>query len=205
MRLLRFWKPYGVLTAFTDQEGRPTLADYIRVPGVYAAGRLDMDSEGLLLLTDSGRLNALLTQPQHGHPRTYWVLVEGTPDQAALDALCNGIPLADKPGMAKMTLPANVRVLAAPPQVNGEDLPERAEAPIAQHRLNRATWLELTLTEGRNRQVRRMTAAVGLPTLRLVRAQIGGGRTAIRLDGLHPGGWADVDAKTTQALLRSLR
>jgi len=188
--LLRFWKPHGVLTAFTDREGRETLADFIDVPGVYAAGRLDRDSEGLLLLTRGRRLRSDLMRPDIGHPRTYLVQVEGLPDEAALARLTDGVDLKDG-----LTLPAVVELLDNPP-----DLPER-RAPIRVRKSIPDSWLRLTLTEGRNRQVRRMTAAVGHPTLRLVREQIG----PIGLDGLAPGEWdvvPDTDKSTLVAGLR---
>ena len=190
-RALRLWKPYGVLTKFTDAEGRPTLADYVDVDGVYAAGRLDLDSEGLLILTDDGRINARLTEPRYHHPRTYWAQVERIPDEAALDKLRRGLILKDGP-----TRPALARLLADQPQVNGEPLPARP-VPIRERRSIPTAWLELTLTEGRNRQVRRMTAAVGYPTLRLVRCAIGG----ITLDGLMPGAWDWLTPPQIRALL----
>ena len=190
-RALRLWKPYGVLTKFTDAEGRPTLADYVAVDGVYAAGRLDLDSEGLLILTDDGRINARLTEPRYHHPRTYWAQVERIPDEAALDKLRRGLILKDGP-----TRPALARLLAGEPQVNSEPLPARP-VPIRERRSIPTAWLELTLTEGRNRQVRRMTAAVGYPTLRLVRCAIGG----ITLDGLMPGAWDWLTPPQIRALL----
>lgn len=174
MHIIRFWKPYGVLTKFTDAEGRPTLADYITLPEVYAAGRLDLDSEGLLLLTDSGRLSTRLTDPSFEHPRTYWAQVEHVPDAAALRALADGVRVQDY-----VTRPAKVRLLESEP-----DLPERS-VPIRERKHIPTAWIELTLTEGRNRQVRRMTAAVGYPTLRLVRWAVGD----ITLKGLQPGEW----------------
>lgn len=183
-RTLRLWKPYGVLTKFTDAEGRPTLADFIDVPDVYAAGRLDLDSEGLLLLTADKRLNMMLTEPRYRHPRTYWAQVERIPTAAALDQLRGGILLKDGP-----TRPARVRLMEGEPQVNGAPLPPRS-VPIRERKQIPTTWLELTLTEGRNRQVRRMTAAIGFPTLRLVRCAIG----AVTLDGLTPGAWAWLTA-----------
>src|SRR5437667_9886851 len=149
-RLIRFWKPYGVLTKFTDAEGRPTLADYVDLPGVYAAGRLDRDSEGLLLLTDSGPLAARLMNPAFAHPRTYLVQVERIPDQEALQRLRDGINLKDG-----RTRPAKVELLPEPPE-----LPERP-VPIRFRKNVPTAWLRLILTEGRHRQVRRMTAAVG--------------------------------------------
>jgi pseudouridine synthase len=173
-QIIRFWKPYGVLTQFTDSEGRPTLADYVNIPNVYAAGRLDFDSEGLLLLTDSARLKTRLTDPKFEHPRTYLVQVERIPDESALQQLREGIALKDG-----LTRPAQVELLEETP-----DLPERP-VPIRYRKNVPDCWLRLTITEGRNRQVRRMTAAVGHPTLRLVRWAIG----PITLDGLQPGEW----------------
>jgi pseudouridine synthase len=192
MRVIRFWKPYDVLTKFTDAEGRATLADYIDVPGVYAAGRLDRDSEGLLLLTDSGSLNARLTDPAFAHPRTYLAQVERIPDEAALQRLRTGVDLKDG-----RTRPAQVDLLAAPPDL--PDLPERP-VPIRFRKNVPTAWLRLTITEGRNRQVRRMTAAVGYPTLRLVRSAIG----PITLVGLQPGEWRDLTPSEVAALKRSL-
>lgn len=189
-QVIRFWKPYGVLTQFTDQEGRPTLADYIDLPGIYAAGRLDYDSEGLLLLTDSGRVNQRLTQPRFEHPRTYLVQVERIPDERALQQLRTGIVIK-----GHKTRPAQVRLLTAPP-----DLPERP-VPIRYRKNVPDCWLEMILTEGRNRQVRRMTAAVGHPTLRLVRWAIG----PITLIGLQPGQWSELDPAQMQALWQSLK
>lgn len=186
--LLRFWKPYGVMPHFTDQAGRPTLADYITLPNVYAAGRLDLDSEGLLLLSDDGALIQRLTHPRFEHPRTYWVQVERVPDEAALERLRKGIDLNDG-----HTRPAKARLIDPP------DLPERP-VPIRFRKNVPTAWLELTLTEGRNRQVRRMTAAVGHPTLRLVRWAIG----AITLASLQPGQWEALDEATVAALRRSL-
>lgn len=186
-KIIRFWKPYNVLTQFTDKEGRPTLADYIQLPGVYAAGRLDMDSEGLLLLTDSPRLKTRLTDPRYEHPRTYWVQVERIPDESALRRLRDGVELGDG-----WTRPAQVRRLETPP-----DLPERT-VPIRYRKNVPDCWIELTLTEGRNRQVRRMTAAVGHPTLRLVRWAIG----SITLTGLQPGEWQSLTKAETEVLWR---
>ena len=173
-RLLLFNKPYGVLSQFTDPQGRPTLADYIPLVGVYVAGRLDRDSEGLLLLTDAGKLQARLSDPRFKLPKTYWVQVEGLPDAAALAKLRRGILLQDG-----LTAPADVRSIIEPPGLWPRQPPIRYRAAIP------TTWLELTLREGRNRQVRRMTAAVGYPTLRLIRYRIG----AWTLDGLVPGRW----------------
>ncbi len=174
MRYLIFYKPYGVLTQFTDAAGRPTLQDYISVPRVYPVGRLDQDSEGLLLLSDDGKLKARLLDPRFGHHRTYWVQVEGLPSESALEALRQGVLIQDQ-----RTRPAQVEVLTLEP-----DLPPR-DPPIRERRSIPTSWLELTLTEGRNRQVRRMTAAVGLPTLRLVRVKLG----PLGLTGLDCGQW----------------
>jgi pseudouridine synthase len=186
--ILRFWKPYGVLTQFTDKGGRPTLADYISLPNVYAAGRLDRDSEGLLLLTDSMRLKTRLTDPRYEHPRTYWVQIERIPDETALQHLRKGVELGDG-----WTRPAQVKRLETPP-----DLPERP-VPIRYRKNVPDCWIEVTLTEGRNRQVRRMTAAVGHPTLRLVRWAVG----PITLSGLHPGEWRTLTKAETEMLWQS--
>ncbi len=171
--LLAFNKPYGVLCQFTDNSTppRPTLAAYIREPGVYAAGRLDADSEGLLLLTDDGGLAHTLTDPRHKEPKTYWVQVEGVVTDDALRRLRDGVMLNDGP-----TLPAEAEPIE-PPGLWPRDPPIRFRKNVPD------SWLSLTLREGRNRQVRRMTAAVDLPTLRLVRVRIGGHA----LDGLAPG------------------
>ena len=177
-RIVLLYKPYGTVSQFTESEGKATLAKYSLPSGIYPAGRLDHDSEGLLLLTDDGGLNHRLTDPKKGHPRTYWVQVERVPDEAALEKLRRGVELADG-----KTLPCLAKRLEGEP-----DLPPR-DPPI-RHRLNVPTcWIELTLTEGRNRQVRRMTAAVGHPTLRLVRSGIG----RLTLKGLEPGKWRWVD------------
>ena len=171
--LIAFNKPYVVLCQFTDRSTppRPTLADYIREPGVYAAGRLDADSEGLLLLTDDGVLAHRLTDPRHKQEKTYWVQVEGIVDDAALQALRRGVQLNDG-----LTLPAQAERLEAP-ALWPRDPPIRFRKNVPD------AWLALTLREGRNRQVRRMTAAIGLPTLRLVRVRIG----EHALDDLQPG------------------
>ena len=174
MTTLLFYKPYGVLCQFTDPQGRPTLADWISTPGVYAAGRLDWDSEGLLLLTDDGALVHRLTDPRFAHPRTYLAQVERVPDAAALAALRDGVLVA-----GRRTRPARVALLDGEP-----DLPPRP-TPIRFRKNVPTAWLQLTLTEGRKRQVRRMTAAVGHPTLRLVRVAIG----PYRLEQLAPGEW----------------
>ncbi|MEQ6916686.1 pseudouridine synthase [Halomonas aquatica] len=178
MNLYLLHKPYRMLSQFTDRrvdeaERRATLADVISVPGVYAAGRLDYDSEGLLLLSDDGELIHRISDPRHKQPKTYRVQVEGAPSEAALQALREGVELKDG-----RTRPAKVRQLVS------SDLAER-EPPLDPRRHPVTTWLELTITEGRNRQVRRMTAHVGHPTLRLVRVAVG----PWRLDGLAPGEW----------------
>lgn len=175
-RTLLFNKPYRVLCQFTDAAGRATLADFVRVPGVYAAGRLDYDSEGLLVLTDDGALQARLADPRHELPKTYWVQVEGEPDEAALAQLRRGVRLGDG-----VTRPAEAERIA-PPALWERTPPIRVRKEIPTH------WLALTLREGRNRQVRRMSAAVGLPTLRLVRVRIGD----YRLGELRPGEWREA-------------
>ncbi len=175
--LLLFNKPYDVLSQFTDEgSGRKTLADFIDVPGVYPAGRLDRDSEGLLLLTDDGRLQARIADPRFKTEKTYLVQVEGEPDAAQLDALRRGVTLKDGP-----TLPAEAERID-PPSLWPRDPPIRVRKSIPD------TWLRLMIREGRNRQVRRMTAAVGLPTLRLVRWRIG----PWSLDDLAPGIWREA-------------
>jgi 23S rRNA pseudouridine2457 synthase len=176
--LVAFNKPYGVLCQFTDRSTppRPTLAAFGLPAGIYPAGRLDFDSEGLLLLTDDGRLAHRLTDPRHKQPKTYWVQVEGEPGAAQLQALRGGVALKDGP-----TLPARARCIPVPP------LWPR-DPPVRHRRTVPDAWLELVLREGRNRQVRRMTAAVGLPTLRLVRVAIGD----VRVDGMAPGQWAAI-------------
>ena len=173
--LIAFNKPYGVLCQFTDRSTPPrrTLAEFGLPPGVYAARRLDHDSEGLLLLTDDGVLAHRLTDPRHKQPKTYWVQVEGDPTEAQLAALRNGVELNDG-----RTRPAQARRIEPPPLWD-RDPPVRFRKTVPD------AWLELTISEGRNRQVRRMTAAVGLPTLRLVRVAIG----PHRLEGLQPGAW----------------
>jgi len=170
--LIALNKPYGVLCQFTDAQGRGTLASFVAEPGVYAAGRLDRDSEGLLLLTDDGALAHRLTDPRHKQPKTYLAQVEGEPDGRALEALRRGVVLNDGP-----TLPALAERVGEPDWLWPRDPPIRWRRDIP------TSWLRLTLREGRNRQVRRMTAAVGLPTLRLIRVQVGG----YALDGLPPG------------------
>lgn len=175
--IVAFHKPYGVVSQFTPLAGHPTLADYGLPKGIYPCGRLDHDSEGLLLLTDDGALAQRLTDPRFGHPRTYLAQVERLPSAEALARLAKGVKLKDGP-----TRPCKVRLLKEEPA-----LPLR-DPPIRQRKSVPTAWLELTLTEGRNRQVRRMTAAIGHPTLRLVRARIG----KLGLEGLGPGRWREV-------------
>ena len=177
-RLIRFHKPYGVLSQFTDEGRWRGLKGFIDLPGVHAAGRLDADSEGLLLLTGDGALQARIADPRFKMEKTYWVQVEGEPTEEALAALRTGVVLKDGP-----TRPAHARLLPTPP-----DLPAR-DPPIRMRQRIPTAWIELAIREGRNRQVRRMTAAVGLPTLRLVRAAIG----PYTLDGLAPGCWQAVN------------
>lgn len=171
--LVLFNKPYGVLSQFTDSEGRDTLAHYIDLPGVYPAGRLDYDSEGLLLLTDDGALQARIAAPRNKMPKTYWVQVEGEISDSALSQLQKGVVLKDGP-----TRPAQARRIPEP-ALWPRTPPVRSRQSVP------TSWVELVITEGRNRQVRRMTAAVGYPTLRLVRAAIG----PWRLDSMPPGTW----------------
>lgn len=193
-RLILFNKPFGVLTQFRASEHGRTLAEFIRLPGVHPAGRLDKDSEGLLLLTDDGRLQHRLTDPRHKLPKTYWVQVEGIPTDEALERLRRGVvlegatgaslhraPRLDPVGDGRRTLPAKARRMAEP-KLWPRDPPIRFRKNIP------TSWLEIVLTEGRNRQVRRMTAAVGFPTLRLVRVAIG----PYALDGLEPGKWQEI-------------
>lgn len=177
MTLILFNKPYGVICQFSgDGSPRPTLADFIEVPGVYPAGRLDLDSEGLLLLTDDGRLQARIADPRFKMPKTYLVQVEGEPDEAALDQLRRGVKLKDG-----LTLPAEAQRIDTP------DLWPR-DPPVRFRKTVPDCWISLTIREGRNRQVRRMTAAIGHPTLRLVRWRIGDWT----LDGVPPGEWREA-------------
>lgn len=177
MRYLLFNKPYGVLSQFTDEgTGHPTLKDYITVPNVYPAGRLDRDSEGLLLLTDDGPLIKRLTDPKDHVEKTYLVLIEGDPTPEKLDMLAKGVTLA---GSGYRTLPCGVRPVSEP------DLPPRSK-PVTPH--GPTSWIELRLREGKRRQIRHMTAAVGLFTLRLVRVAIG----PLKLDDLQPGVWREL-------------
>jgi 23S rRNA pseudouridine2457 synthase len=171
-RLICFNKPYGVLSQFTPEGRWRGLKDFIDIPGVYVAGRLDADSEGLLLLTNDGQLQARISDPRHKMEKTYWVQVEGVPDEAALAALRGGVQLNDGP-----TRPARARAMPEPSPLWARDPPVRVRQSIP------TSWIELVISEGRNRQVRRMTAAVGHPTLRLIRAAIG----PHTLQGLAPG------------------
>lgn len=182
-----FNKPYGVLCQFSPQAGRQTLADFIELPGVYAAGRLDADSEGLLLLTNDGRLQSHIADPRHKLAKTYWVQVEGEPNDAALARLQAGVAIGEF-----VTLPCEARAIPEPPGLWPRDPPIRYRAAIP------ACWIELVLREGKNRQVRRMTASVGLPTLRLIRSAIG----PWCIDNLAPGNWRHLDADRLRDLPR---
>ena len=181
-RLIRFNKPYGVLSQFTPEGRWRGLKDFIDIPGVYVSGRLDADSEGLLLLTNDGQLQARISDPRFKLEKTYWVQVEGVADEAALETLRRGVALNDG-----MTRPARARAMQPPPALWERD------PPIRTLQSTPTSWLELIIAEGRNRQVRRMTAAVGLPTLRLIRAAIG----SYTLDGLAPGQSQQVGAGAT--------
>ncbi len=176
-------KPFRVLSQFTDADGRPTLGDYVDVPGVYPAGRLDFESEGLILLTDDGRLQARISQPKHKVEKVYWAQVEGEPRQEQLDRLVAGVRLKDGPAKA-------VRAISIdePPGLWKRDPPIRYRANVPD------SWVEITLDEGRNRQVRRVTAAVGLPTLRLIRCSIG----EWTLEGLGPGEWRTIGVRANK-------
>ncbi|GBF79919.1 pseudouridine synthase [Aphanothece sacrum] len=184
-----FNKPYGVLCQFTDKDNpnspRPTLKDYIPIPNIYSVGRLDLDSEGLLLLTNNGPLKHRLSHREFAHPRTYWVQVERIPDEFTLEQLRQGVQIQDY-----RTRPAQVQLLATPP-----NLPPR-NPPIRHRKTVPTAWLEISLTEGRNRQVRRMTATIGYPTLRLIRVSIGfkAGKTLekLSLGDLKPGEWRQI-------------
>ncbi len=186
-----FYKPYGVLSQFTDHPSqdclRPTLKDYIPVPSVYPVGRLDTDSEGLMLLTNDGKLQNRLCHPRFAHPRTYWVQVEHIPDDLALIQLAQGVVIQNY-----HTRPAQVQLLSVPPHLPPRDPPIRFRKNVP------TAWLEITLTEGKNRQVRRMTAVVGFPTLRLVRVAIG----FLRLDGLELGQWRNLTGAEVAQLKR---
>jgi 23S rRNA pseudouridine2457 synthase len=176
--LIAFNKPFGVICKFSQEPGRRTLADFVAVANVYPAGRLDTDSEGLLLLTDDGALQARIADPRHKLAKVYWAQVENVPTEDALAALRRGVDLAEF-----VTRPAGARLIDEPASLWPRDPPIRYRAKIP------TAWLELTLREGKNRQVRRMTARVGFPTLRLVRASVG----RVSLDGLAPGQWRQID------------
>ena len=188
-RYIAVFKPYDVICQFSDAIGRLTLKDYVPIPGIYPVGRLDRDSEGLLLLTDDGRLAHRLTDPRFEHPKRYLVQVERIPDPIALESLRRGVVLKDG-----RTRPAHAEVLAEPPA-----LPDRS-VPIRFRKNVPTAWLRLTIREGRNRQVRRMTAAVGHPTLRLVRTAIG----PITVGDLAPGQWRELNAQELAALSDSI-
>ena len=191
MRYILFHKPYDVLSQFTDTDPttspRKTLKDFISIPGVYPVGRLDRDSEGLLLLTDDGKIQHRLSDRRYHHPRTYWVQVERIPDETALNSLRSGVTIKDY-----QTRPARVQRLPDEPALPPRDPPIRFRKNVP------TAWLEITLTEGRNRQVRRMTAAVGFPTLRLVRVAI----AHLRLEGLAPGCSRSLSPPELQNLYR---
>ncbi|MGC9492138.1 pseudouridine synthase [Vibrio genomosp. F10] len=175
-KVIIFNKPFDTLSQFTDGDGRKTLADYIPVKEVYAAGRLDRDSEGLMILTNDGILQARLTQPSSKSPKTYWVQVDGTPSEASLQQLRDGVELKDG-----LTLPTEIQIIEAP-TVWERTPPVRVRAKIP------TTWLSITIIEGKNRQVRRMTAHIGHPTLRLIRYSMGN----VELADLQPGQWKEI-------------
>lgn len=184
MRYLLFHKPYEVMPSFTDPDGRRTLKDFIDVPNVYAAGRLDYDSEGLMLLTDDGEINHRLTDPKFDHPKTYCVQVEGVATEAQMEQLRRGVTLK-----GELSKPAQAKIITPP------NLPPRAV-----RNYHPTTWLEVTLREGKKRQLRRMTAAVGLPCLRVVRVGLG----PLELGDLPPGHWRDLSPAELLALRRML-
>ncbi len=182
-RIILFNKPYGVLSQFTSEDGHPGLKEWVTVPGVYAAGRLDRDSEGLLILTDDGALQHRLADPRHKLPKTYWAQVEGAPGEADLEPLRRPMDLGDF-----VSRPARARLIPEPEGLWPRDPPVRFRKAIP------TAWIEVVLTEGKNRQVRRMTAKAGFPTLRLVRVAMGGWALA----GLAPGEWRELDAAGTR-------
>lgn len=179
-RLILVNKPFGFLCQFSDPGGRPTLAGIVPVPGVYPAGRLDADSEGLVVLTDDGKLQARIADPRHKLEKGYWVQVEGVPGREALELLRGGVDLGDF-----VTRPARVDTMPEPPGLWPRD------PPIRFRRFIPTTWLDIRIHEGRNRQVRRMTAKAGLPSLRLVRYRVG----PWTVEGLAPGQWREVPAR----------
>jgi 23S rRNA pseudouridine2457 synthase len=192
-KYILFYKPYGVLSQFTqnqEQDNQETLKNYISIPDIYAVGRLDADSEGLLLLTNDGKLQHRLTDPKFGHWRTYLAQVEKIPDESALDKLRNGILIPKY-----QTLPAQVELLPTEPNLPPRNPPIRFRQNIP------TAWLQLSLTEGKNRQVRRMTAAVGFPTLRLVRVGIAN----LKLGSLQPGEWRDLTKQELKDLIAATR
>lgn len=181
-------KPYQVLSQFSDPEGRATLGDFVNQPGVYPAGRLDYDSEGLVLLTDSGKLQARISQPDSKVAKTYWAQVEGLPSREQLLKLTQGVTLKDGPATA-----LSARTMDSPANLWEREPPIRFRANVPD------SWIELSIAEGRNRQVRRMTAAVGLPTLRLIRYAVG----PWSLDGLEPGEWRKISSEDAWRALRA--
>lgn len=188
MPLILLNKPYQVLSQFRDTGGRPTLADFVTEKDVYPAGRLDFESEGLLLLTDDGRLQARISQPKSKMAKSYWAQVEGTPSQEQLEALTIGVSLRDGHARSQSAV-----IIKAPADLWHRDPPIRYRANVAD------AWIEISVTEGRNRQVRRMTAAVGLPTLRLIRKSVG----PWSLDGLQPGEIRRIDTDEAWQQVRS--
>jgi 23S rRNA pseudouridine2457 synthase len=199
VKYILFYKPYGVLCQFTDNDQaispRPTLKDYLPIPDIYPVGRLDLDSEGLLLLTDNGQLQHRLAHRKFAHQRTYYVQVERIPDKSALNKLRNGVTIQNY-----RTRPAIISILTEEPNFPPRNPPIRLRKTVP------TCWLEITLTEGRNRQVRRMTAAVGFPTLRLVRVAMQIDRTnRLTLDGLQPGQWRELTSREKQLLTNNLK
>jgi 23S rRNA pseudouridine2457 synthase len=189
-RLILLNKPYGVICQFSPDQKHSTLKDYVPIPGVYPAGRLDTDSEGLVILTDDGDLQHRITDPRHKLPKTYWVQVEGIADETALEQLRQGIDLGDF-----ITLPAIARAMPEPAGLWPRDPPVRFRKAIP------TSWIELGIREGKNRQVRRMTAAVGYPTLRLIRWSVGDWTA----EGLAPGQWRDVEPPPATGAKRPIR